>query len=1663
MTQLANQSKTWPKGKILLMAFIASSLLSTFLLASAALGQTAKSSDAIAIRVLPNPKHLGPAKWYIEQKFKGSPQEMVVDGYEAIRDGNIVYVDAANIADGNFYTNIYAISFNLGSEQATSDIFGQILQYWKFNTNIASDGTCDGLPVISNDCSGTVGCWLFEGNANDGSQNAYNGTAVGTVNYADGHSSGQSLVLPNSNNNTTPSYINVGDKPNLVLSNEFTISVDIYPTGPGGNGTDGGIIINKEMEYEIARKPDGTIEYAISNSGLNNNPIWQWITASYQAPLNTWTNLVWVYGKNSVRIYANGVLVHNKYFTGSNTITNFGTSYKKFYIGYREGGGQAFQGKIDNVKIYNKILNESCSSNSDCSTGSYCQSNKTSLIRDTKRLADLAELNSILASYRLTNAKKCPVVSQGSYVPNHSISTWPSWQGTLGKNLNQLLPVDPINSLGICKPEDDDDNPNYDPTTCWDSRRKIFSKPTVPAPPYTMELPQNSWAYTYVSDKDGRKCAVNTKLESNYTNLANAGCVDGGSQSCPNNPVTASGNTPDPSDVLSVDCSNITAYPGSPVSAFLKIRPKSNTSINNVTLSGMASTWNTAVPTVNQYQSGYYWQIKSPAGGTTPNAPGNYAFKLNVTDSTGVSVQKDCSIKVLNSYIVISPVSNPAPVMQGHSLNQIKVKAAVKNLNLAPISFMFTVKDPATGEVLNDNHIPNQGFYSGAGIATGWVQGSNLGSTDQREYYRDFSGGEVIANAGPNGGTGKDYLVEVQAKDGANNTAFTSFIVHVYNVPPTGSPNNITLTASTGKQISEKIIDANDDQTNFDLSKANLGGQTFSNGTTLPSGVTDGTSLNHVVGSSKIYSYFFTGQLANSNVFDAISQSYNLILRIKDRFDVWRDFNFTVNVTNSKPVIDYTDCKDAVVRFSDASVPCKPKITDADGNKIRDVIVNDNAGLPLSSKIGINLANGGSTDFSFSPGNNRNFSTPPDHPVKFSAIDEFGLVGDQTTWNVRINNYCGDNIKDTPNTEGGGGPSNDGQEECDAPAGNQAATAFNGLAANPSASNSSKQYECTGQCTDRTNCANTCKYTGGYCGNNHREDIHGEGCDGTDNISTGATMRSGSSNIKQYQCAAGTCVPTGGWCGDNIIQNGSGNFNAGENCDKGNWSKSAAASDASNQYLCDGDCKQHGGYCGDGVVQNGTSGTVNKEECDDGNKNNNDGCNANCQKECSSFSFSSDLHNPSIVESADNIIYDSTYTATPPASDVAPYSSIKINDGPMPTPYIWIADTNNTGIVYKYRTYNGPKKLADGWDFNVNETAGQLVGQTPAYAGQPSRTAVNVETGDIWVAYRTGDVIRKFNIDGVFQCQTPAISGARGVAIRADGNVWGGGTGSANMYVINKDNCSFINTVNTSVLTAPDGTNCNTGSYGMAMGADGTSVWISGNGWGKVVNINDTSCLRVIPTGVYGITVDLNNNPQWTDVSGITIDSTGDFWQARYTSPYFYHHTSADNGTSNNLTNNETYNLGYGTHGTAGDSKGKVWFVQMDGAYFASFNPLTNVITQYSTPAGTRAYTYSDMTGINRAMLLRSATWISKEQTVSGAQFFFGKISYTQNQPAQSQVDTYLRVKNGGSWGSWISAGSWNTSSIAQRSGSAMQVKVMLKSQNQSKTPSLGDIKFTCP
>ncbi|HZV80812.1 MAG TPA: Ig-like domain-containing protein, partial [Geobacteraceae bacterium] len=196
--------------------------------------------------------------------------------------------------------------------------------------------------------SDLVGYWPMDGDWTDYSGNGNNGTAYNGAVFTSEHIAGTQAGIFNGTN----SSVSMGASTSMVMTSQMTVSAWIYPTGTGSDATYGGIIVNKEGEYEIARFANGTIQYAIANS----SPGWTWVNTNYVAPLNTWTHLAWTYSavEGKINVYANGVLVSTT--SGSGNIGDYTTGMNELRIGSRQGGGQFYKGLLDEVALYKRAL-----------------------------------------------------------------------------------------------------------------------------------------------------------------------------------------------------------------------------------------------------------------------------------------------------------------------------------------------------------------------------------------------------------------------------------------------------------------------------------------------------------------------------------------------------------------------------------------------------------------------------------------------------------------------------------------------------------------------------------------------------------------------------------------------------------------------------------------------------------------------------------------------------------------------------------------------------------------------------------------------------------------------------------------------------------------------------------------------------------------------------------------------------------------------------------------------------------------------------------------------------------------------------------------------------------------------------------------------------------
>jgi RHS repeat-associated protein len=203
--------------------------------------------------------------------------------------------------------------------------------------------------VNSGASANLVGTWAFdEGNGTVAGDGSGGGNAGTLVNAPEWNSPARTEAIPPSPGGgdylvfNGTNYVRVGDTPALRMSGTVSFEAWIYPTSNRG-----GIILNKENEYEMARFADGSIRWAF----YNTKPGWAWVPTGITAPLKTWSHVAITYDNGVVTAYLNGTQT-GQVFAGTGTIVPHGG---EFWIGGRQGGGERFYGAIDKVRVYNTV------------------------------------------------------------------------------------------------------------------------------------------------------------------------------------------------------------------------------------------------------------------------------------------------------------------------------------------------------------------------------------------------------------------------------------------------------------------------------------------------------------------------------------------------------------------------------------------------------------------------------------------------------------------------------------------------------------------------------------------------------------------------------------------------------------------------------------------------------------------------------------------------------------------------------------------------------------------------------------------------------------------------------------------------------------------------------------------------------------------------------------------------------------------------------------------------------------------------------------------------------------------------------------------------------------------------------------------------------------
>jgi hypothetical protein len=154
-----------------------------------------------------------------------------------------------------------------------------------------------------------------------------------------------------------------------VTGTSLTIEAWIHPAGPGNgpaigaNPPCGGIIVNKEGEYEIARFADGLIWYAIATGA---SAVWSWEPTTLYAPIGEWSHVALTYAGGAPTIHVanpthgdSTFVAGNPPIGGGGSIGDASSAFDEFRIGGRQQGPQTFHGVIRDVRIWNIVRGKS--------------------------------------------------------------------------------------------------------------------------------------------------------------------------------------------------------------------------------------------------------------------------------------------------------------------------------------------------------------------------------------------------------------------------------------------------------------------------------------------------------------------------------------------------------------------------------------------------------------------------------------------------------------------------------------------------------------------------------------------------------------------------------------------------------------------------------------------------------------------------------------------------------------------------------------------------------------------------------------------------------------------------------------------------------------------------------------------------------------------------------------------------------------------------------------------------------------------------------------------------------------------------------------------------------------------------------------------------------
>jgi len=741
------------------------------------------------------------------------------------------------------------------------------------------------------------------------------------------------------------------------------------------------------------------------------------------------------------------------------------------------------------------VLNatQNCAADTDCPTNFFCDSLKAKVTRDVKRVGRLEEMQEALANFQQVN-HRYPNLAAGTYLPGNTLSVWPSWSQVLLSDLAvSQSAVDPINKIGKCSSDAAvKDGGDYSQSTPQNAC-SLDSGTT------TGSCSNFSWDYDFTVPASSYRLWVET------TNANSGGAY--GDLSTFNPAVGAENTCPAPGvqhhllfyvDGISKGTAcNPAVNPDQP-------RQTAYADLGELT----AGTHKVTVKWDNDW-------TYDPDGipGNADGADSNlriYRLGLTLTDDFDLKTCWDQNTKkfAYGSASAGSPLTLPAASY---------VFAYASNANGSQYQLCATLesRDPSLGYHFYPFDLANSACVAAAGVTAGGQAGvaapqivsqSLVGQPSQAFngfiQVTDASGKPLqwsITNPAPSSwNTWAQAPVLVDTSNPYQKKVYASAAgaAGVYNLGLTiDDGQGGTLSTTTPITILSSAIAVSADDASYVLdpavpfnytlsfSSASLSNPSGSYSVTKISGPYDvlaSVSKNFTALGDGTYQVQYGGVIPAAAKFTSDTPlHYRLAVTDKYGKTATKDFTITLQITPpamsfscgaTARLNQYYSCDfgppvqgSHTITYAVSGLPSGLSFVPA-GTPSTNCSATQCAPPSVDNVISGSAAAAGSSH------------------VTVTATNEYGATASQA-FTLTINSFCGDGVKQAPNTEGRGGLYNDGYEDCDG---------LSGVTASVAASSISSQYACSsGANTPSPILTNDqCVYKspvngGGYCGDGY--------------------------------------------------------------------------------------------------------------------------------------------------------------------------------------------------------------------------------------------------------------------------------------------------------------------------------------------------------------------------------------------------------------------------------------------------------------------------------------------------------------------------------------------------------------------------------------------------